>query len=168
MIHQYYFAGRVYGDISVRQPLTEAQAAQFVLQSGEADDLEIFYVMNGTFLVVTHKPGALFIEDPEQRMGQLCVKLKGSDTFWSMDVISHSDFIRKLEILLRHADTLAMQIRACVPINDHEAYRHKISALMDMMAEKDVRNVVSRQIKFIKLERPYGTCERNVAVGATA
>ena len=165
---QYYFAGRVYGDISVRQPLTEAQAAQFVLQSGETEDMEIFYVMNGAFLVVAPQPGVLFIEDHTQSMGQLCVKLKGSDTFWSMDVISHSDCSRQMDILLRHADTLVMQIRACTPIDNHSAYRRKISALMDLMAEKNARNVEARQIKFIKLERQYGTYEQNVALGATA
>jgi hypothetical protein len=165
---QHYFAGRVYGDICVRQPLAEAQAAQFILQSGETEDMEIFYVMNGAFLVVSHTPGVLFIEDPDQSMGQLCVKLKGSDTFWSMDVISHSDFTRRMEILLRYADALVMQIRACVPIDSHSAYRQKISALMDMMVEKNVRSVEARQIKFIKLERQYGTYEQNVALGATA
>lgn len=165
---QFYFAGRVYGDISVRQPLTQDQVKQFVLQTGETDDLEIFYVMNGAFLVVSNTPGVLFIEDPHQAMGQLCVKLKGSDTFWSMDVIHTSDFNGKIDILLRHADMVALQIRSCTPIDSHSSYQQKISGLMDLMQEKDSRNVEARQIKFIKLERQYGTHEQNVALGATA
>ena len=165
---QFYFAGRVYGDISVKQPLTKAQAEQFVLQTGETDDLEIFYVMDGAFLVVCNTPGVLFIEDPNQAMGQLCVKLKGSDTFWSMDVIPHSDSIRQMEILIRHADLVALQVRSCTPIDSHGCYQQKIAGLMDLMQEKDSRLIEARQIKFIKLERQYGSHEQNVALGATA
>lgn len=165
---QLYFAGRIYGDISVRQPLGADQVEQFILQTGETDDMEIFYVMNGAFLVVCQRPGVLFIEDPAQRMGQLCVRLKGSDTFWSMSVISHSDFSEQAASLLRHADTLVLQLRTCVPIDCHARYRKIISELMELMQEKDARDVEARQIKFIKLERQYGTYEQNVALGATA
>ena len=165
---QFYFAGRVYGDISVRQPLTQSQAEQFVLQSGETDDLEIFYVMNGAFLIVCNTPGVLFIEDPNQAMGQLCVKLKNSDTFWSMDVIPHSDFPRQMELLLWYADTVALQLRSCTPIDSHTGYQQKIVELMDLMQEKDSRLVEARQLKFIKFEREYGPHEQNVALGASA
>lgn len=164
---QFYFSGRIYGNISVRQPLGADQVEQFILQTGETDDMEIYYVMNGAFLVVSNKPGVLFIEDPAQSMGQLCVKLKGSDTFWSMNVTSHTEFNEKAASLLRHADTLVPQFRACAPIDCHSRYRQVISDLMEMMQEKDARSVEARQIQFIKLERQYGTYKQNVALGAT-
>jgi len=165
---QFYFAGRVYGDISVRQPLTEAQAERFVLQADDTEEMEIFYVMDGAFLIVASEPGVLFIEDPNQGMGQLCVRLKDSDTFWSMDVISHSDCIERQRSLLRHSDTLVKQIRACSPIDSHPRFRQILYDLMELMSEKDMRNVEARQIKFVKLERQYGSYEQNVALGATA
>lgn len=165
---QFYFAGRIYGDISVRQPLEADQVEQFILQTGETDDMEVFYVMNGAFLVVCHKPGVLFIEDPAQSMGQLCVRLKGSDTFWSMNVISHSEYNDQATSLLSHADTLVQHLRSCTPIDSHLGFCQKITALMNLMQEKDSRNIEARQIKFIKLEKQYGTYEQNVALGAIA
>lgn len=165
---QFYFAGRVYGDISYRQPLTPDQVEQFILQTDETDDMEIYFAMNGIFLAPHFQSGVIFVDVPNQNTGQLFIKLKDSDTFWSIERCFYTDLENKAASLLKYADLLTMQIRHCVPITNHAEYRQKVVVLMEAMRKKDGRWIDILQVDFIKLEQQYGSFAWNQSIGATA
>jgi hypothetical protein len=150
-MNQLYFAARTSG-ISVKQPLTAEQAERLVLVE-ETEKAEVYFAMNGLFIISAHMPGVLFVDDPVGNSGQLAIKPRGTDTFWGISQTHYTSFSHKARILLKYEDTLLLQILHCTLISNHAEYVRAVKNIMRLSDIQDARIIDCRQTEFIRLEQ---------------
>lgn len=145
-MQQYYFAARLYDDISVRQPLTAEQAEQFEPR-GSSGEIELFIVKDGCFMASSIEPGVLFLDDPGN-IFQLFIRLEGDDTYWSYQKALRHALEEAADCILKECGTLADMIRQCKPINSHPEYKNRVMELMEGQLETDPYRIERRQVLF--------------------